>query len=499
MISIAQTYSRCGLSPSVAQSAFVKSALGEPLDTAELECWRACTGRQHYPQTQFDEVDGLCGRKSGKTEYIAATIVVHRACTDTDDPGTYLLVSPSKSDQARIGWEAINSQLQRAFPGIVANVNESTGRISLHNGNVIAIASANFRNLRGPKYKVVAIDEGCFFVSDTPEDGGANPLPFILDSVAGGMVATAHPLLLLLSTPWTRAGVMFEHFRDRDANPDRLVWRASTLLMNPHANQALMERHRRDRGKNFYQREYEAQFSEDSFAYIEADDVDAAIAIGTPFFPPREGVRYALGLDPGRKRDHFGAAVAHKEADVVIVDWCAEWKPGLLIGLKYVDVLPQIWQKAREYRIKKIASDQVDFGGLEASIPTVKGTPEFSMVRVMTGGQSGAELADTTRGLFAARKVLLPDQPGLADEFKRLADYLSQGGARDIRAKRGHDDRSRAIMLAVHQAFSEPTARKFFWPTTIELFTGPEAGRVPESSWNMDASDPGPGRWWRKQ
>ena len=439
--------------------AFAKAVLGEPLGAEELEVYRASTGRAGYLQIHFQEVDLLAGRKSGKTEYEAAPIIVHRASTDTDGPGVYLLVSPSKSDQARIGWEVINRQLLRGFPGLVADVKESEGKIFLHNGNIIAIASANFRTLRGPKYKIVVIDEACFYYSDDPAEGGSNPLEFILDSVVGGMVATSHPLLLLASTPWVKSGVMFEHFRDRDATPDRLVWRAETLVMNPHANVALMERHRRDRGEQFARREYLAEFSEDSFAFIESADVDAAIAPMMPFFPPSPEHFYVMGLDPGRKRDHFGAAVAHREGDVVVVDWCAEWKPGVF-GLRYADVLPEIWKKAREYRIRRIASDQIDFGGIEASIPTVNGSPEFQMERVMTGGMSGASLADVTRALFAQRKLILPNQAGLADEFKRLADYLMQGGSRDIRAKRGHDDRSRAVMLAVHQAFSEPPLRE---------------------------------------
>jgi hypothetical protein len=497
MIPIAQTYARCGLSPSVAQSAFVKSVLGEPLDTAELECWRACTGRQDYTPRRYQEADLLAGRKGGKTEYVAAPILTHCACTDTDDPGTYLLVSPSKSDQAILGWQAINRQLQSGYPGLVASVDEGGGKIYLFNSNVIAIASANFRNLRGPKYKVVVIDEGCFYYSNAPEDGGANPLPNILDSVVGGMVATRHPLLLMESTPWTKIGPMYEHLRDRDATPDRLVWRADTLTMNPHANKELMEKHRRDRGENFYRREYLAEFSEDSFAWVEADLVDAAVARGMPFFPPKSGARYVMGLDPARTRDHFGAAIAHceREGGIIVCDWSKEWRPGILSGLKYASVLPEIWARAREYRIKKIASDQIDFGGIEASIPIANGRPEFEMERVQTGGQGGAELSDTARGLFANGKLVLPDQPGLADEFKRLADYLQQGGARDVRAKQGHDDRSRAIMLAVYQAFSQPTARRFFMPQVLDIrpWKDPQQG--------VDRSDPFlelPGERWHK-
>lgn len=298
-----------------------------------------------------------------------------------------------------------------------------------------------------------------------------------MDSIVGGMIATAHPLLLLASTPWNKSGIMYQHFVEREG---RFVFRAPTLLMNPYANQELMERHRRDRGENFYRREYLAEFSEDSFAWVEADLVDAAIAVGVPFFPPKPGVRYVMGLDPGRLRDHFGCAVAHREGDVIVCDWTAEWKPGVFSGLKYAEVLPEIWAKAREYNVKRIASDQTDFGGIEASIPLVNGKAEFEMERVMTGGQSGAELSDVTRALFSNGKLLLPDQHGLASEFKRLAYCLSQGGSRDVRARKGHDDRSRACMLAIHQAFSQPVARKFFQP---EVWTIPIGAPSPQSDW----------------
>ena len=494
--SIAGTYARCGLQPSVAQLTLAKASLGEALTSDERAVYFSCTGRQDYPQKPFGEVVGVCGRKSGKSEYEICQIIIHRATTDTDEPGTYLIVCPSKSDQGRSVWNALLRQLQQGFPGLIARVDEAEGKIYLHNGNIIAIASANYRNLRGPKYKVCAIDEACFYVSMDEADGGANPLPYILDSISGGMVATAYPLLLLFSTPWTQSGSgpVYTYFRDRDANPDRLVWRAATLVMNPYANRDLMERHRKDRGENFYRREYLAEFSEDSFAFIAPEDVDAAVAVGVPFFPPKPDTRYAMGLDPGRLRDHFGAAVAHREGDVIVVDWTREWRPGVFTGLKYSAVLPEIWKQARSYRIKEIASDQIDFGGIEASIPLVNNRPEFEMERVMTGGQSGAQLSDVTRALFNNHKLLLPDQPGLGDEFKRLADYLTQGGARDVRAKRGHDDRSRAVMLAVYQAFLRPAARKFFMPEVWEIPVGSSLSPRPSSTPPPPFVDPQAGK-----
>jgi hypothetical protein len=455
MTSISETMRRCGLTPSVAQLAFCKSVLGEPLDAAELECWQVGTGRTDYPQTPFTEADLRAGRKAGKTQYVIAPLIIHRACVDVDGPGVYLVVAPSKSDQAHAAWSSISQQLQRGYPGLIAEMQESAGSLRLHSGNEIRIASANFRTLRGPRYKVVCCDEANFHYSDSPDEGGANPLEFILDAVSGGMITTRSPLLLLASTPWIKSGTMYQHWLDRDANPDRLVWHSPTLRMNPFANRELMERHRRDRGQAFYSREYEAEWGDAVLAWVDPGDVDLAVAQSMPVFPPRPEHHYVLALDPGRVRDFFGAAVAHREQDVVVVDWAKEWRPGIF-GLRYSDVLPQIWEIARSYRVREIFSDQVDFGGISAAVPLVNGVEEFRLTRIMTGGQAGAELSDTTRALFANHKLLLPNQPGLADEFKRLADYLGQGGARDVRARKGHDDRSRACMLAIHQAFTAP-------------------------------------------
>jgi hypothetical protein len=345
-VNIAQTYASIGVAPSPAQLALSQTIIGEECSGDGREIRRLCSGRDDIPALPFQEVTGIIGRKGGKTERIAAPILIHRAATDEDEPGVYLLCAPSRGDQAVLGWQAVVNQMEWGFPNLIAEVKESDGRVLLRNGNVIRIQSANFRSLRGPKYKVVVVDEACFFTSDDPELGFANPLEYVLDSVAGGMIATANPLLLLLSTPWVKDGVVWQQYRDRDANPDRLVWQSSTLVMNPFANQALMEKHRRDRGEAFYQREYMARFSEDTTAFIDSADVDAAIS-DVPFFVAKQGVRYVLGLDPGRRRDHFGAAIAHREGERIVIDWAVEWKPSLLSGLKYADILPQVWRKAR--------------------------------------------------------------------------------------------------------------------------------------------------------
>ena len=48
-MSVADTFKRCGLSPSVSQIALAKSIMGEPLDgRGELEAYLEYTGRSEY-------------------------------------------------------------------------------------------------------------------------------------------------------------------------------------------------------------------------------------------------------------------------------------------------------------------------------------------------------------------------------------------------------------------------------------------------------------------
>ena len=107
-MSIADTYRRIGLAPSAAQLACAKAILGEPLTDDEDEIGV----RVHGPPPighAARRIRPARREKSGKTEYVAAPILVDCAIPTMDDdtPGTYLLVSPSKSDQATSGLAGV--------------------------------------------------------------------------------------------------------------------------------------------------------------------------------------------------------------------------------------------------------------------------------------------------------------------------------------------------------------------------------------------------------
>jgi hypothetical protein len=66
----------------------------------------------------------------------------------------------------------------------------------------------------------------------------ARPTPTfeIQASIRRGMIGFPTTRLVKISTPYMRGGVLYEDFQSSfgQDDPDLLVWRASSRLMNPH-------------------------------------------------------------------------------------------------------------------------------------------------------------------------------------------------------------------------------------------------------------------------
>src|ERR671937_154227 len=107
------------------------------------------------------------------------------------------------------------------------------------------------------------------------------------------MIAFPSTRLIKISTPYMRGGVLFDDFRRgfSQDDPDLLVWRASSLVMNPALRAERLERERRLDSSRFA-REYEAEFADDLEAFLPAAWVDQAVILGRHELAPRDGVRY---------------------------------------------------------------------------------------------------------------------------------------------------------------------------------------------------------------
>src|SRR5439155_17504529 len=109
--------------------------------------------------------------------------------------------------------------------------NRTAESVELTNGVTIEVHTASFRSIRG--YTVVAaiLDEVAFFRSDD----SANPDREIVNALRPAMATVPGALLLGISSPYARHGILWQAYKDhhgRDGDPV-LTWSAPSTVMNP--------------------------------------------------------------------------------------------------------------------------------------------------------------------------------------------------------------------------------------------------------------------------
>ncbi len=306
------------LSP--AQETLLRTIYGLPLPSKKhLTLYRQCTGREAYLRRPFPEVTVLAGARAGKDSRIAAPVVCyeglfggHQGRLAKGERGVIVLVAQDLRG-TKVAYSYVRDYLAGSplLASMVAEV--LTSEITLTNGLTIACFPCTLRSLRGWSIPVGILDEVGFYRLEGAADSDAE----IQASIRRGMLAFPSTRLVKISTPYMKSGVLYEDFQaafGRD-DPDRLVWRASSLLMNPTLKAERLERERRLDPDRFA-REYEAEFAEDLEAFLPGPWVDQAAVSGRHELPPQRAVRYVAAVDPsGGGPDAFTLAIVHAEGE----------------------------------------------------------------------------------------------------------------------------------------------------------------------------------------
>jgi len=235
-----------GLSLSDAQEALLRAIYGLPLSRAQLELWRACTGRETYPEVPFGEVTVIAGARAGKDSRIAAPVVLYEAIFGGHDQhlskgerGMIPVVAQDRRATA-IAFGYIREYLERSplLSSMVSDV--LTSEVTLTNRMTVACFPSTLRSLRGWSIPVGVLDELGFYRLE----GMANSDAEIQTSIRRGQLSFPNPRLVKISTPYMKGGVLFEDFSRHYGvdSPDLLVWKASSELMNPTLKSDRLER-----------------------------------------------------------------------------------------------------------------------------------------------------------------------------------------------------------------------------------------------------------------
>ncbi len=451
-----------GLSVSPAQRTLLKSIYGLPLTEEELALWQTCTGRETYPAHPFSEVTVVAGARAGKDSRIAAPVVCYEAVFGgherqlaRGERGVIVLVAQDQR-ASRIAFGYIKGYLSGSalLAGQVAEVLAS--EILLTNGLAIACFPCTLRSLRGWSIPVAVMDELAFFRLEGQADSDVE----IQQSIRRGMVSFPTTRLVKISTPYMKSGVLYEDFKHGfgQDNPDLLVWRASSVLMNPVLGRERLDRERRLDPTRFA-REYEAEFAEDLEAFLPGAWIDQAVVPGRYELTPRDGVRYVAAVDPsGGGADSFTLSICHAEGrgaeGRVVQDVMKGWQAKRDSVSDLEGVVREIAACCQAYDCRTVSGDRYAGqwvreafrrSGLRYEEPTVRKENEPAALDKSAGYLE-------VEPLFAQGHIEILDHPQLVRELKLLERRPQSGGKTRVdHPSGGHDDYANALALAAAQ------------------------------------------------
>jgi hypothetical protein len=420
---------------------------GEPITKAdERETLRVMTGRDEYTPGTVHELTAIKGRRAQGSK-TACKFLVYKIHTGdfrrfaAANDRLHVPVIAQTRETAR----EIMSYLQGFYEdsdvlrGEVAEVLKQS--IELKNGFVISVQTCSYRAPRGITAPIGLLDEvGVWRVEGTDVDRE------VVRSLTPAMVQFPTRKLILLGSPWTKSGVLFERFERRFENADRLVLHCPTPLMNPSISLDELAREEASDPQN-YRREFLAEWLDDVDQFLPDSDISAAVQTGIREVAFNQALRgqYSAALDASGLggRDKFTLAIGHRavrgSGRGTALDALRGWKRAPI-----AQVCDEIAALLTAYELRSVVADQFGYvflrellaqRGIEVrQMPfTTRSKPEV-MLELKTG--------------LAQGRIGLLDHSESLRELRMLESRRTSGGNYSIAAPRGaHDDYATVIAL----------------------------------------------------
>jgi hypothetical protein len=238
----------------------------------------------------------VVGRGAGKSRVVAllACCVASREYRRAPGECIYIGIFAPDRKQAAVTFRYVVGLL-RSVPSLAALVvAETKESVELSNGVIIEVITASIAAPRGRAYALVIIEEAAFL----PTDQSSNPDVELLRAVRPALARVPGSLLAVVSSPYSRKGVLWTAWQKYHDKPDGdvVLVQASTLALNPTFDKRAIERaHEEDPASAAA--EHDAQFRSDVESYITREAIDAVIAPGRLELPRIAGIRYVGFLD----------------------------------------------------------------------------------------------------------------------------------------------------------------------------------------------------------
>jgi len=316
---------------------------------------------------------------------------------------------------------------------------ETQDELWLKNGIVIAVKTADFRSIRGLTIVAALLDEAAFFRVE-----GRNPFQELLTALRPGMATIPDSLLIVVSSPYMKAGPLWATYQKcyGKNDPHVLVVQGSTEVFNPTLDKDFIRR-QIEADPEAGKAEWLGHFRDDLEQFIDGRMLEAVTIPGRSELPPVQGVRYFLFADPsGGKVDSFTAAVAHVEKTIVVLDAVREWRP----PFKPLEVVKQIASLAGTYGCGSVVSDKYSGEWMSQAVRDVGLRHEASML-------NRSELYLEILPMITGQRIELLDHPKMMAQFRGLERRTRSGGHDMVDHGPGaHDDIANSVAGACYLA-----------------------------------------------
>ncbi len=412
---------------------------GLALDDGEAVTFNALTGRQNAPQSAFDELWLVMGRRGGKT-HVSALLAVfealfrdHRAKLSPGEVATVLVIAADRP-QARTAMRYVRGLIEGNPMLAKMLTRETETTLEFSNRAAIEIGTASFRSVRGYTLAAVIADEIAFWHSD-----GANPDREIIQALRPAL-ATLGGKLLALSSPYAKRGALWDAYRRSFANDAEcrvLVAQAPTLTMNPSIAADVVERALTD-DPEAARAEYLAEFRSGIAAFLDAELLEGCMRPKPLELPPSTGITYHAFVDPaGGGADEFTLSIAHRENDEAVID--------LVRGRRGspADAVAEFAGVLKGYGIKRVTGDR--YAGRWPRDEFQKHSIAYEVAE-----QDRSALYLELLAALNSGRVQLPPCETVKRQLAGLERRTSRTGRDTIdHAPGGHDDRANAIAGAI--------------------------------------------------
>ena len=417
---------------------FLKALFALDMSSDEAKSYRKCTGRKALPTELARESYVIAGRRSGKS-YISALIAVFLAAfKDWNEhlsagERPYIFIIATNKAQAKIIKNYISGFLYsiEIFRAMVRR--DLAEEIELTNGITIAVKPISYRSLRGYTIVCAILEEIAFFRYETES---ANPDREVLAALKPALATIPDSLLLGISTPFSRQGILFEKYHKYFGKSEGpLIWQAETSIMNPTIDKSFIEESYKD-DSEAAQAEWGACFRSDISAFIDSEIVEAAVVsgrYGLPFDPQNSYVGFIDSS--GGRSDSFtmGIAYSENETEKIVLAVAREVRP----PFRPASVVEEFSAVLKAYGISEVDADAYAGEWVTANFADHD-------INVINSKKSKSEIYLELLPLLNNGQIELLDNKKLVSQLKSLERKTRSGGRDQIDVFFGHDDLANA-------------------------------------------------------